>query len=161
VSLERKVGVTIAVALVVVLAVVDLLLINAARNDRQEESAQRQAMGRARELVPVLLSYDYKTLSRDLGDARATTTGKFRHDFDKLIASVVRPTAAERHVTTSAVVSGAGVISSSSNQVTVLVFVTQTSTSSVKKSPVVSGSRVKVKMARTGAGWLIAGVDPI
>jgi Mce-associated membrane protein len=161
VSLTRKVAVAITGTIVVILAVADMLLTNAARHQEEQASAQREAMRRARELVPVLLSYDYRTLSSDLGKARKTTTGRFRGDFDKLITSVVQPTAAERHVTTNAVVSGAGVMSSSSDRVTVLVFVTQTSTSSVEKSPVVSGSRIKVQMARTGAGWLIAGLDPI
>ncbi|MGY2876498.1 Mce-associated membrane protein [Marmoricola sp. URHA0025 HA25] len=160
-SPKQRLSVGIAAALVVVIAVADVLLMNAARHDRQEVSAQRDAMRQGRALVPVLLSYDYRTLSSDLGKARRTTTGKFRGDFDKLITSVVRPTAAERHVTTDAVVSAAGVISSTSRRVTLLVFVTQTSTSSLEKSPVVSGSRIKVEMARTGAGWRIAGLDPI
>jgi Mce-associated membrane protein len=160
-STTRRLRAAIAGTLVVLLAVADLLLMNAARHHEQQASAQREAMRRARELVPVLLSYDYKTLSGDLGHARATTTGTFRNDFDKLVTSVVRPTAAERHVTTKAVVSGAGVMSASSDRVTVLVFVTQTSTSSVETSPVVSGSRVKVLMAKSDGRWLIAGLDPI
>ena len=160
-SLKRKLCAGIAGSLVVVVVVADVLLMNAARHHRQDESAQREAMRRARELVPVLLSYDYKTLSTDLGRARSTTTGKFRADFDKLISSVVRPTAADRHVRTKAVVSAAGVTSSSPDRVTILVFVTQTSTSSVEKSPVVTGSRVKVQMVKTGAGWRIGGLDPI
>ena len=161
-SRRRKVVMGIASVLVVILAVVDLLLVDAVRDDRREAEAKQEAMRGARELVPVLLSYDHKTLGDDLAHAREATTGKFRDDFDELVASVVRPTATERRVRTSAVVSAAGVISSTSpDRVAVLVFVTQTSSSSVQKSPVVTGSRVKVLMAKKAGRWLIAGLDPV
>lgn len=150
-------------AAVMVLGVMtaDVVLMNAAQTSRQEAAAQRDALHAARKLVPVLLSYHHTSLAKDLERSRDTTTGTFRGDFDKLVTDIVRPAAASRNVTTSAVVSGAGVISSSADRVTVLVFVTQTSTSSVRKSPVVTGSRVKVVMARAGGRWLIAGLDPV
>ena len=156
----RRMGATLAAAVVAGTAVADLVLMNAVGHTRAHDAARDDAMKSARELVPVLLSYDYRTLNGDLARARKTTTSAFRGDFDKLVTSVVSPTAAERQVSTHAVVSGAGVVSSSSSRVTILVFVTQTS-SSAGKSPVVTGSRVKVLMAKTAAGWRIAGLDPV
>ena len=155
----RSARMLLAATIVVGAAVADVLLMHAAGHAPADDAARRDAMRSARQLLPVLLSYDDKTLNDDLARARRTTTGGFRDDFDKLVTSVVRPAAAERHVSTHAVVSGAGVISASSRRVTILVFVTQTSTSA--GSPVVTGSRVKVMMAKTSSGWLIAGLDPV
>lgn len=156
----RRVGATVAAAVVAGAAVADLLLANAVGGDRARDTARVDATRSARQLVPVLLSYDYETLDADLLRARQATTAGFRNDFDKLVTSVVRPTAAERHVSTKAAVTAAGVVSSSSDRVTVLVFVTQTSRTA-GKAPVVTGSRVRVLMARTTAGWRIAGLDPV
>jgi Mce-associated membrane protein len=161
VSPRLRIGAVLAAVLVAVVAVADLLLLDAVQRARDDASARQDAMQAARTLVPVLLSYDQKSLAADLARARRNTTGNFREDFDKLVTDVVRPTAEARHVTTSAVVSSAGVISASRDRVTVLVFVTQTSTSSVRKTPAVTGSRVKVVMARTPDHWLIAGLDPV
>lgn len=151
----------LAAAALVVVGVTDVLLMNAVARAHDKDAAQQHAMDAARTLVPVLLSYDYQSLDADLERSRSSTTGDFRNDFDKLISSVVRPAATNRHVATTAVVSGAGVVSSTPGKVTVLVLVTQTSTSTIHKSPVVTGSRVKVQMAWTGDRWLIAGLDPV
>ena len=161
-SRRRRVGAAAAAAVVMALTVGDVLVMNEASDRRQESSARHGALRAARELVPTLLSYDHTSLSADLARARTTTTGKFRGDFDTLVADVVRPAATKRHVRTKAVVSGAGVVSTTgSGRVTVLVFLTQTSTSSVEKSPVVSTSRVKVVMVKAAGRWLIAGLDPV
>ena len=160
-SPRTRIGAGLAAAVVAIVAVADVLLANAVQHARDEASARQDALKAARTLVPVLLSYDRKSLAADLERARRTTTGKFRNDFDKLVTDVVRPTATARHVTTNAVVSSAGVVSSTPDRVTVLVFVTQTSTSSERSTPAVTGSRVRVVMARTADHWLIAGLDPV
>lgn len=161
VRLSPRLATIVASGVVVVLAVADMFVMNAAGNARDEASARNDAMHSARTLVPVLLSYDHSSLTADLERARKTTTGKFRGDFDKLVTAVVRPTATKRRVSTKAVVSSVGVISSSADKVTILVFVTQTSTSSANKSPVLSGSRVKVLMTRVAGRWLVGGLDPV
>jgi len=162
VSRGRRVGAAVAVAVLIALAAGDLLLMNEANDRRRESSARHDALRAARELVPTLLSYDHTSLSADLARARTTTTGKFRSDFDTLVADVVRPAATKRQVGTKAVISGAGVVSATgADRVTILVFLTQTSTSSVEKSPIVSTSRVKVVMAKAAGRWLIAGLDPV
>jgi len=159
---RRRVGAAVAVVVVIILAVGDVLLMKEVSDRRHESAARHDALQAAQRLVPELLSYDHVSLSADLARARKTTTGKFRHDFDTLVDDVVRPAAARRNVSTTAVVSGAGVMSSTgSERVTILVLVTQTSTSSTEKSPVVSTSRVKVLMARSSGRWLIAGLDPV
>lgn len=161
-SRGRRIGAAVAAVVVMALTVGDVVLMNEVNDRREEWSVREDALQAARELVPELLSYNHESLSADLARARDTTTGTFRGDFDTLVNDVVRPTAKRRRVSTSAVIAGAGVISASgSDQVTILVLLTQTSTSSVEKSPVVSTSRVSVVMAKAGSRWLIAGLDPV
>ena len=47
----------------------------------------------------------------------------------------------------------------SDEEVVVLVFLTQSTTSRSSPDPVVSGSRVEVTMRRVGSAWLVAGLD--
>lgn len=143
------------------LVVVDLFLVRSTRHEEDELSAQQTALARAEKLVPILLSYDYRTLDADLARARLTTTGVFRDDFDALLADVVRPKAASRKVTTSAVVADAGVISGTDERVDLLLFVTQTSTSLKRKTPSMTGSRLEVRLVKTSDGWLISALDPV
>jgi len=158
---RRRLALSLVACVLTALVVVDLLLIRATRREEADLSAQQSALSRAEKLVPTLLSYDYRSLDADLARARLTTTGDFRTDFDELLADVVRPKAASRKVTTSAVIADAGVISGTDERVELLLFVTQTSTSSKRKAPSVTGSRLEVRMVKTPDGWLISALDPV
>ena len=158
---RRRLGLSLVACVLASLVVVDLLLVRVTRSEEAELSAQQSALARAEKLVPTLLSYDYRSLDADLARARLTTTGDFRSDFDELLADVVRPKAAARKVSTSAVIAGAGVISGTDERVDLLLFVTQTSTSSKRKAPSVTGSRLEVRMLKTPDGWLISALDPV
>lgn len=158
---RRRLALSLVACVLAALVVVDLLLVRLTRSEEAELSAQQSALARAEKLVPTLLSYDYRSLDADLARARLTTTGDFRSDFDELLADVVRPKAAARKVSTSAVIAGAGVISGTDERVDLLLFVTQTSTSSKRKAPSVTGSRLEVRMLKTPDGWLISALDPV
>jgi Mce-associated membrane protein len=158
---RRRLALSLVACVLTALVVVDLLLVRATRREEAELSAQQSALARAEKFVLTLLSYDYRSLDADLARARLTTTGDFRSDFDELLADVVRPKAASRKVTTSAVIADAGVISCTAERVDLLLFVTQTSTSSKRKAPSVTGSRLEVRMVKTPDGWLISALDPV
>ncbi len=113
-----------------------------------------------RERVPLLLSYRYATLEEDLDTALDQTTGAFTDEYGDLIDEVVRTAATQRRIITEANVNAAGVVSvDSDEEVVVLVFLTQSTTSRSSPDPVVSGSRVEVTMRRVGSAWLVAGLD--
>lgn len=122
--------------------------------------ARADALSAAKTRVPVLLSYDNSSLSGDLDRALDQTTGAFRDDYRKIVTDVVEPTAKDRGISTQATVSAAGVVSGGKDEVVVLVFLTQTTTAKGDRSSV-SGSRVEVTMERSGAGWKIAGLEPV
>lgn len=127
--------------------------------------ARADALAAAKERVPALLGYDAATLDADLATADDQTTGGFHADYGKILDEVVRPTAAQRGISTTAAVDAAGVVRGTRDRVVVLLFLTQTTTAAKgeaggKGGTAVSGSRVEVTMKRVGDGWKIAGLEP-
>lgn len=128
--------------------------------------ARTDALAAAKERVPALLGYDAATLDADLATAADQTTGDFRTDYGKILDEVVKPTATQRGISTSATVDAAGVVSGTRDRVVVLLFLTQTTTTAKgedggKGGTSVSGSRVEVTMTRDGDRWRIAGLRPV
>lgn len=153
--------------LVTLLAVLTMVLAGAAgaaawRVDQLDDrnSVGADAVAAVRERVPLLLSYRYATLEEDLDTALDQTAGDFTDEYGDLIDDVVRTAATERRIITEANVNAAGVVSvESDDEVVVLVFLTQSTTSRSSPDPVVSGSRVEVTMQRMDSDWLIAGLE--
>lgn len=124
------------------------------------ERAREQALAEAETRVPLLLSYRFSTLEDDLATALAQTTGDFTDDYRNLLDDVVTPTATQRQIATEATVNAAGVVSADEQEVVVLVFLTQSTTTRTSHDPAVSGSRVEVTMRRVGEDWKIAALEP-
>ena len=122
--------------------------------------ARADALAAAKTRVPALLSYDKASLDHDLDRAIDQTTGSFTDDYRTILTDVVKPTAARRGISTTALVSAAGVVSGDRDEVVVLVFLTQTTTARGDRSAV-SGSRVKVTLKRSGNDWKIPGLKPV
>ena len=123
-------------------------------------SAGAEAVAAVRERVPLLLSYRYATLEEDLDTALDQTAGDFTDEYGDLIDDIVRTAATERRIITEANVNAAGVVSvEGDDEVVVLVFLSQSTTSRSSPDPVVSGSRVEVTMQRMDSDWLIAGLE--
>ena len=55
----------------------------------------------------------------------------------------------------------AGIVAASTDQVTVLVLLDQTTTSKATKKGRLDGSRDRVVMRKVGGTWLIAALDPV
>jgi len=122
-------------------------------------SARDEALNVGRERISLLLSYRHTTLDEDLATALGQTTGAFTEEFRTLLDDVVRDTATDRRITTQASVNAAGVVSTKNDEVVLLIFLTQSTTSRNSPDPVVSGSRVDVTMQRVGSTWKIAGLE--
>jgi len=149
-----------ALALVVTaLAAVGFLFLQA-RGETDTSTAHADAKASAVERLPRMLSYSFETLDRDLATAKEETTGDFHDDYAKILDEVVAAHATKARVVTRAEVRGAGVVSGDEDEVTVLVFLTQTTTDR-RGTPAVSGSRVEVTMTRSGDTWKIAGLQPV
>lgn len=160
-SMLQRWGVAIA-ALVVAAALAGFMGFKAQEAPNLAD-AQADALAAAKERVPTLLSYDTASLDADLKTAVDQTTGPFSDDYAKILKDVVGPTARKQKISTSAVVSAAGVVSGTEDRVTVLVFLTQTTEAGKagKAGRSVTGSRIEVTMTKTGDDWKISGYTPV
>ena len=101
-------------------------------------------MAAARTSAATILSYDYRHLDADFAAASALTTGSFRTDYQATTAKAVRQLATQTKAVVSAKVAAAGVVSSSADRATVLLFVNQTTTSNRLDSAKVDQVRVQM-----------------
>jgi len=124
-----------------------------------DNDAREEALAAARDRVPVLLTYNYRTLTEDLARSVDQTTGKFKTEYRALANDVVERNATQKKVSTTAEVTGAGVVRGDRHGVVVLVFLTQ-STTSPGAAPSKIVNRVEVAMEPTDDGWKIAGLTP-
>ena len=112
--------------------------------------------------APVLFSYDYRKLDKDLAAARAVTTGAFTADYDQVSVPAVKPLATKYKVVVVASVLGGSVVDDSKpTTIKVLLFLNQTVKNSQLAAPRVDANRTVLTMQKVGTGWKVAGVDAI
>lgn len=160
-SWRRRTIVAVIALVIAGLGVTDYVLAGHAADRTEAASAEHAAVAAAKTRVPAILSYNYKTLAHDLKAAQANTTGAFHGDYQKLLATVVEPSAKSKKIINKATVTGAAVVSGDAKHVVVLVFVTQSTTGASGGTPLVSGSRVNVTMTKTHGAWLVSALNPV
>lgn len=121
------------------------------------------AVRAAAEQVGQILSYDYRTLERDLREASAAMTPAFIHTFHETFTKAVKPMAVENKAVTRTMVSGAGLVrmADDDTRATCLVFLDQLLVSSNGKSkPKIGRERVTVDLRAIDGTWLIDDIKP-
>jgi Mce-associated membrane protein len=112
--------------------------------------------------APVLFSYDYRKLDKDLAAARSVTTGAFTADYDQVSVPAVKPLAAKYQVVVVASVLGGSVVDDTKpTSIKVLLFLNQTVKNSQLAAPRVDANRTVLTMQKVGTSWKVAGVDAI
>jgi Mce-associated membrane protein len=147
-------------ALVVVLAATVLWEILQTMNANATTSASTNATSAARTAAQSILSYDYRNLNADMTKSESLTTGAFRQQYEadapKLLAL-----AKQAKGVVQANVWNAGIVSATPNQVTVLLFVDQTTTQASNQTPQLSQNRVKMVMQKSGSNWLVSNLQAL
>jgi Mce-associated membrane protein len=131
------------------------------RSVNEVDHARSDASAVATELVPKVLSYNYKDLNQSVPRAMDALTGQFKVDFQQLVDSAVRPAAESRQIVTQTTVESISVVKAAETDVTVLAFVNQTTTATDQKTPKVEGSRLRIGLHKSSGRWLISSMDPI
>lgn len=108
-----------------------------------------------------ILTYKPETLEADFAAALALTTGDFKNYYQQFTQEVVAPTAKQKRVATTATVVHAGVVSLTTEDAVVIVFLTQNTTSTENPTGTESSSSVNVGMQRVAGTWLIKSFDPV
>ena len=124
-------------------------------SNHQDEQGRDAAAGAASKAAALVLSYDYRRLKQNFAAARATLTPDFATKFDAT-TKVVGDQAVKTKATVKADVREVSVSNSSPDVVNVLLFVNQTTTSTVTQGkPRVDMNRARFTMVRSGNGWLV------
>jgi Mce-associated membrane protein len=129
-----------------------------ARSAARTETARTAAQTAAESDVVDVLSYDYRHLDRDFARARSHLTGKFVADYTTTTQHTVRPLAPQVHAVVKATVASSSVVRASENQVVVLLFVNQTTTSTRLDAPRTDLNRVRLTMTHVGGAWKVSKV---
>lgn len=144
----------LAVLVVLILALGGILGIKALKG-REAEDARGQAATAGRKAAETALSYDYRTLDKSFAAARATMTPDFAAKFDDT-AKVAGELATKTKATVRADVREVGVRDGDADRVTLVIFVNQTTTSTITQGkPRVDLNRTRFTMVRNGDQWLV------
>jgi Mce-associated membrane protein len=130
-------------------------------SDSRVEAARSQAMAAAQRDAVTILSYDYRHLDADFAAARKVLTGSFASDYRATTSKVVRPGAEQYHAVVKAEVAAGSVVSASADQVVVLLFVNQTTTSTRLDGPRVDLNRVRLTLVPVDGRWLVKNVEAL
>ncbi|MGN6597768.1 MAG: hypothetical protein ACTHMW_00565 [Actinomycetes bacterium] len=133
----------------------------AAHRASADRAAGPAALAAARSAAPVVLSYDSAHLDSDFAKARRLLTGSFAADYTATTTKVVAPAAEQYHAKVTADVAAASVVRASREEVVVLLFVNQTTTSDRLDGPKVDLNRVRMTMVPVHGRWLVARVDAL
>ncbi|HET9875734.1 MAG TPA: twin-arginine translocation pathway signal [Mycobacterium sp.] len=137
------------------------LYVTEQRPDMQTDSAAaRSAVKAASKGAAAVLSYAPASLDGDLAAAKSHLTGEFLAYYSKFSDEVLRPRAAEKHITSKATVVQAAVSELHPHSAKVLVFVNQLSSSN-EKPMVAAGSSVIVSLTKSDGTWLISAFEPV
>ncbi|MER6943629.1 hypothetical protein ABT294_06340 [Nonomuraea sp. NPDC000554] len=157
-------GITLLGVVVAALAGVGLFLGLDLRAMSQAQDAGAEAMASARAVAPDLLSYDYRTIERDLARAGGHTTGQLTQHYKDLSATLVPKVKAQKMVQTTTVVAAA-VEQADVDRVEVLLFVNTGTVKEIagKAEPqqLVSKNRARFVMIRQDSRWLVADLSTL
>lgn len=122
--------------------------------DAREEAAEA-----ARAAVPEMLSYRKATLEDDLRRARSWLTDRFAPEFTELQDRLIEPTVGHRF-STVAVVDRVAVTEGDGDEVSLLVFVEQTTRQGRQQQAEPVSTRATVRMRLVDGDWLVDDLRP-
>lgn len=122
-----------------------------------------QALSTAKSAAPVILSYNYRQLDKDIAAGRTRLTGRASTDYVQAMTRTIKPAAAKTHAVVQAQTDGAGVesVSADGKQVTVLVFGEQKVTNTSLTQPRTDLFRLRLTLSLVGKRWLVTKLDPV
>jgi len=144
-------------AAVLLVAVVALTVLTV--RDSRIERARAEGTTAVLALTPRLLTYDYRTLADDAARAQAAVTGAFAEQYRQYADQMLAPNAKEQNFVTKATVRNSAVVSADTDQVVVLVFLDQATTSKALTAPRLDNVGVRVTATDVDGKWLISQLD--
>lgn len=130
--------------------------------DRRADNERAEKARTAAEMIVVdLLSYRYESVEEELDVALGNVTGPFADEYRRLAAEVIVPVSRERQVGTEAVVVKSGVVETTPDAVTVLLFVDQATTAADAPGTRRDISRIEVTVRDVDGTFKIDRLDAV
>lgn len=132
-------------------------------NDRQYQLAQEageRGVLVAQDRAVTVLSYDYRDIDRDLQRARSVLTGDFLREFDR-DALRAGPDVRNRQITVTVRPTAAALVATRPDEVVVLVFVNQSSKTTLSPDVQLSTVPVVVTLRKVGERWLVSNLERV
>jgi Mce-associated membrane protein len=143
----------VAVALVVGL-VLTLLQLN---NKDAVDNARTNALSAARTYAIELSSYNYQNLNQDFATVESHSTPTFKKSFS-LSSDALKSTLVRFKASSVATLLASAVVSATTSQVVVLIFLSQTVSNSTQKQPNTDRSQIQMTLQNSSGHWLIGEV---
>ncbi|ORW21648.1 mammalian cell entry protein [Mycolicibacter nonchromogenicus] len=127
---------------------------------RGEQIARTELVQLAKDEIPKVLGYEYKTVERSLTETYPMFTGDYRREFEARAINEIIPQAREKQLVNQVDVVGVGAMATRRTSGSVLVFVNRTVTGKSKEK-YYEGSRLRVDFRKVDRKWLISNIVPI
>jgi Mce-associated membrane protein len=148
-------------AVVLVVAIVTGFFWYQAGQYERTARARDQALAVVKDSVVQLLSYNFRTIDRQVSDTEGMLTGKFKDDYAALVENTVAQAAKDEQVAIQTAIVNESVVSSNPDRVVLLVFINQQSEGKANPSPILTGSRLRVTLDHQAGNWLISELTPV
>jgi Mce-associated membrane protein len=118
------------------------------------QKTRDQLVPLAKQQLPKIFGYDYKTVERNFDDMFRMLTPDFRKEFQQKATDIIRE-ARDRQVVSQANVVGAGMMDAHRTSGSVLAYLNVTFTDKSGQSVFDNGTRIEVDYKRVDGNWLI------
>jgi Mce-associated membrane protein len=155
-TVTKVVSLSVLGVLVVALGIFAWIVHGRLSDAQSLDRARSQAQAAANVKMPQLVSYNYKTIDKDIATAKADVTGSFADQYNTLVTQEIRPGVVAQNVVATTKSAGTSVISASRDQAVILVFLVQTTTRKSLTAPETLSSTARVTMTKENNSWLIS-----
>lgn len=156
---RRGLVTAVVAVLCVALAGCDVALWLHNRRGADVDAARADAVAAAKQAARDILSYDYRNLDADIAKAKSETTGLFATQYSGSAATLLAQ-ARQLRAIVQATPSAPGVVSATTSEVVVLIWVDQASVKQLagQKTPTtrIDQSRVRMTMTKVGGHWRVS-----
>ena len=146
--------------LCIAVAALDVLLLLRLHDRNLSDDARTDVVAAARTAATEILSYDYRSLDRDIARAKTDSTGKFLREYSSTAGRLLEQ-AKQLKAVVQASVASTSVVSAKPNTVIVLVFVDQATVKSGDKQTRIDQNRVRLTMQKVKGRWLVSELDAL
>lgn len=161
---KRRLFAVLLVLVAVVLGVTIVRMYLDLRRLQESEEAGAEAMIAARSYAADMLSYDYRSIEKDLERARGHATGALAERYLRL-ATTLAPEARRQQTVQQAGVAAAAVESATPDEVHVVIFLnmvtSRSATGDERPKQQVSQNRARLVLIRSADGWLVSDLSTL